>query len=170
MIRDVTLTGLSAGDKLQPKELATKVQAMFIEIMIKSMEESVQAEEGLLGGSASSEIYRGMLREQMAAAMSGHLNSPLEHQLQRKLEVRNSNFEAAESEKPDSDVRNNEFLSALPVDGTISSSQGWRQDPITGEQRYHAGIDIAAPQGTMVRAVASGRVIGIRQYGGGTNR
>src|SRR5204862_4956249 len=48
---------------------------------------------------------------------------------------------------------------ALPVDGRISSPEGWRRDPINGETRYHAGTDIAAPAGTPIRAVAEGRVI-----------
>jgi murein DD-endopeptidase MepM/ murein hydrolase activator NlpD len=47
----------------------------------------------------------------------------------------------------------------LPVSGVISSPQGWRKDPISGEARYHAGTDIAAPLGTPIRAVADGRVI-----------
>jgi murein DD-endopeptidase MepM/ murein hydrolase activator NlpD len=49
--------------------------------------------------------------------------------------------------------------SDLPVNGIISSPEGWRRDPINGEARYHAGTDIAAPAGTPIRAVAGGRVI-----------
>lgn len=45
-----------------------------------------------------------------------------------------------------------------PVDGKISSLFGLRHDPITGEQRFHKGIDIAAPEGSPVRAAASGTV------------
>src|SRR5438034_5206488 len=45
---------------------------------------------------------------------------------------------------------------SLPVNGVISSPQGWRHDPINGELRYHAGNDIAAPAGTLIHAVADG--------------
>ena len=48
---------------------------------------------------------------------------------------------------------------SLPVNGVISSPQGWRHDPINGELRYHAGTDIAAPSGTLIHAVADGRVV-----------
>ena len=41
----------------------------------------------------------------------------------------------------------------------ISSPEGWRRDPFSGETKYHAGTDIAAPVGTPIRAVADGRVI-----------
>ena len=44
-------------------------------------------------------------------------------------------------------------------EGRISSLFGMREDPFEGEQRFHAGIDIAAPVGTPVRPVAAGRVI-----------
>jgi murein DD-endopeptidase MepM/ murein hydrolase activator NlpD len=46
----------------------------------------------------------------------------------------------------------------LPVKGRISSTVGLRPDPINGDIRMHNGIDIAIPEGTPVRPVASGRV------------
>ncbi|MGN0652145.1 MAG: M23 family metallopeptidase [Gemmiger sp.] len=46
----------------------------------------------------------------------------------------------------------------LPVAGTITSPQGYRTDPITGETSYHSGTDIAAPEGTPILAAADGTV------------
>lgn len=46
----------------------------------------------------------------------------------------------------------------LPVEGTITSPQGYRQDPITGEISYHSGTDIAVPEGTPILAAAAGTV------------
>src|SRR5579863_5935626 len=45
-----------------------------------------------------------------------------------------------------------------PVRGFITSTFGSRVDPFTEENRIHAGIDIAAPKGTQVRAPAEGIV------------
>jgi murein DD-endopeptidase MepM/ murein hydrolase activator NlpD len=53
-----------------------------------------------------------------------------------------------------------------PVDGRVSSPVGWRRDPITGEQRFHKGTDIAAAYGTEVTAVADGVVVESRSKGG----
>ena len=46
----------------------------------------------------------------------------------------------------------------LPVAGTITSPQGYRTDPITGETSYHSGTDIAVPEGTPILSAADGTV------------
>ena len=159
MIPEISLSNLKPNDKLEPKDLATKVQGMFVEVMMKAMEDSVEAEDGLFGKSSSAEIYRGMIREQFAAAISGQMRTSLEDQLQKKLTA-----PVTESENPTSAIRNPQ--SELPVSGRISSPQGWRHDPINGQMRYHAGTDIAAPAGTEIHAVADGRVIESGPKGG----
>jgi murein DD-endopeptidase MepM/ murein hydrolase activator NlpD len=160
MIPEISLSNLKPNDKLEPKDLATKVQGMFVEVMLKAMEESIEAEDGLFGKSSSSEIYRGMIREQFAAAISGQMKSNLEEQLQQKLSVSPAANPTAEIQHPHSEELE------LPVSGRISSPEGWRKDPINGGMRYHAGTDIAAPAGTAVRAVAEGRVIESGTKGG----
>jgi murein DD-endopeptidase MepM/ murein hydrolase activator NlpD len=46
----------------------------------------------------------------------------------------------------------------LSVPSAISSLFGWRQHPITGDRRFHSGIDLAAAEGTPVLAAYSGKV------------
>lgn len=46
----------------------------------------------------------------------------------------------------------------LPIAGTITSQQGYRIDPFTGEVSYHSGTDISAPEGTPILAAADGTV------------
>jgi murein DD-endopeptidase MepM/ murein hydrolase activator NlpD len=159
--------------KTDPKEVAAKVQGMFLEVMLKAMEESVDAEDGLFGNSTTSDIYRGMLREHLASAISGNMRSPLEGAVGRALEDRGgseigdhviSNLklqtgDSKISDFPSSPVSSVPDTPTLPVNGIISSPEGWRRDPINGETRYHAGTDIAAPSGTPIHAVAAGRVI-----------
>ena len=57
-------------------------------------------------------------------------------------------------------------LGFSPVSGQVTSDFGWRTDPITGNPRFHGGIDIAAPQGTPVYAPQAGMVIYSGAYGG----
>jgi murein DD-endopeptidase MepM/ murein hydrolase activator NlpD len=159
MIPNISLTGLNPGDTADPKTIAAKVQGMFMEEMLKAMEESVDAEDGLFGGSASSDIYRSMLREQMAAAMSNQLNSPLENELTKALQKRSTAAKEPTGTTSEPIVKDPEPVSLLPVSGVITSPEGWRQDPFSNEMKYHAGTDIAAPTGTPIRAVADGRVV-----------
>ncbi len=58
----------------------------------------------------------------------------------------------SETQKPISEF-------SLPVNGKISSYFGMRKHPIYGTDRFHYGIDIAAPAGTEIYPIKNGRVI-----------
>ena len=45
-----------------------------------------------------------------------------------------------------------------PVEGNISSPYGKRDNPISGEQTFHSGVDISATPGMPIRATADGVV------------
>ena len=49
--------------------------------------------------------------------------------------------------------------SLMPARGVITSGFGWRRDPVYGDWRFHAGVDIAAPAGTPIVAAADGVVV-----------
>jgi murein DD-endopeptidase MepM/ murein hydrolase activator NlpD len=57
-------------------------------------------------------------------------------------------------------------LIALPMDGQLISPYGLRGDPKTGREQMHYGIDLAAPEGTVVAAVLDGLVRQVRESGG----
>jgi murein DD-endopeptidase MepM/ murein hydrolase activator NlpD len=51
------------------------------------------------------------------------------------------------------------ILFRLPIaKGKVSSMFGMRADPFTGAREFHAGLDLAAPEGTEVRAARDGTV------------
>ncbi len=53
-----------------------------------------------------------------------------------------------------------------PVAGPIVSGFGYRTDPITGGQEFHAGVDFGAACGTPIRAGGSGQVVSAGFNGG----
>jgi murein DD-endopeptidase MepM/ murein hydrolase activator NlpD len=68
--------------------------------------------------------------------------------------------------RPSGEPVSREFL-RYPVEFTEITSQfsSSRRHPILGIARPHLGVDLAAPTGTPVRAVASGRVVTSGRYG-----
>ena len=57
-------------------------------------------------------------------------------------------------------------ITTLAAKYPVSSNFGWRTHPITGERRFHAGVDLAYPLGTPIRAVKAGKVIYSAYWGG----
>lgn len=55
---------------------------------------------------------------------------------------------------------------ALPGEGPLSSGFGLRTDPFSGRQAMHHGIDLAAPEGSPVRAALPGVVRAAGDRGG----
>jgi murein DD-endopeptidase MepM/ murein hydrolase activator NlpD len=56
--------------------------------------------------------------------------------------------------------------SIWPAQGWLTSTMGSRPDPITGEDDYHAGLDIAGERGQPVFATAAGTVMHVGWEGG----
>lgn len=54
----------------------------------------------------------------------------------------------------------------LPIPAVLTSAFGWRIHPISGDRRFHAGIDLGAPMGTPVVAAMAGRVVAADNMGG----
>lgn len=57
-----------------------------------------------------------------------------------------------------------------PVDGKLIGSYGKRNDPFSGEQAFHWGVDLSAPIGSPIRASADGTVVEASYSGGGFGR
>ena len=50
------------------------------------------------------------------------------------------------------------FSYVSPLDGALTSGFGWREDPNSGEERFHYGVDIAGEEGASVACFADGTV------------
>ena len=50
------------------------------------------------------------------------------------------------------------FPMCAPTAGKVTSPFGWREHPISHQQDFHKGVDIAAPEGTVIRAALPGTV------------
>ncbi|MBI3736888.1 M23 family metallopeptidase, partial [Candidatus Sumerlaeota bacterium] len=78
------------------------------------------------------------------------------------VDVASLGSEGATKEKPGRFV--------MPVNGSLSSSFGYRKQPIGGARKYHQGVDIQAPIRSPIVASASGTVIEVsRSWAKGLN-
>jgi murein DD-endopeptidase MepM/ murein hydrolase activator NlpD len=58
------------------------------------------------------------------------------------------------------------FVYPLANPAPETSRFGWRVHPISGNRRFHAGIDLGAPAGAPIIAAATGRVVVANWHGG----
>lgn len=58
---------------------------------------------------------------------------------------------------------------AWPLLGQLTSGFGWRRSPFTRRWKFHSGLDISAPVGTVIRASAAG-VVRRAEYDSGYGR
>jgi murein DD-endopeptidase MepM/ murein hydrolase activator NlpD len=65
-----------------------------------------------------------------------------------------------------SSEQNVEIIYPLSTPAPITSGYGWRTHPITGNRRFHAGVDIGAPMGAPVVAAGSGTIVSAGWMGG----
>src|SRR5690606_5131844 len=94
--------------------------------------------------SSSRELYTVMMDAEIARLMAKRDPAGFTKMVEKSLD------------KPAAQPEPN--ASYLPVEGVLTSRFGWRTDPFHDGEKFHDGIDIAAPAGTPVRAAAGGRV------------
>lgn len=72
--------------------------------------------------------------------------------------------EAAQMKKDAEDIKA-KISFIVPVNGTISSTFGWRNPTTSTVPRYHTGLDIATTEGTVIKSATEGTVILVSSEG-----
>lgn len=159
-----------------PMEIAKEFEAILLAQVIGAMRRTVP-ESGMLEASASRKMLDGAFDQEVARSLAAKGGLGIAEQIVGQIERQQAAAEAGPATPtlpvtPLAVTRPSGAPMAAgvtPVVGEISSPFGTRQDPFTGEERFHAGVDVAAPRGTAIRTVADGEVVfsGWRPGGGG---
>ena len=134
------------------RKACMEFESVFTYEMLKTMRNSIQKSDLFHGGQAE-EIYQSMLDQELSKNMAGKGSNSIGELLYRQLKQMNQTGSSI-----DIDSNNDKGLPVRPLNAKISSSFGWRKDPLTGEKKFHDGVDLAAREGTEVKAVMAGRV------------
>jgi len=161
-----------------PLEIAREFEAILAAQMIAAMRQTVPS-GGLLPASASTRMLEGAFDHELARSVTKRGDLGIARQLVHDIEMRAHDVAHPTATtasatigatrplvaRPDGHATLPEAdaprVAALvgPVDGRVTSRFGIRRDPITGAAEFHAGVDLAAPRGAEVHAVAPGEVI-----------
>jgi murein DD-endopeptidase MepM/ murein hydrolase activator NlpD len=147
-------------EKTELEDAARQFEAMLLQVVMKEMRKTVP--EGMFGSSGG-EIFQDLFDQELSTQMLaegpglGLAASIVGGERFSTTNALNRPF-AIQAYGSQGRTRDAEFLDVLPVEGRISSSFGSRKDPIRGSQRQHHGMDIAAAEGSDIRAVRDGTV------------
>jgi len=169
------------GSKARLKETAKELEALFFFEILKELRKTSQG--GLLGKGLGNDVYTSLFDMELARLLAGRgvglkemIQKKVEDQLnQKKADPANplKNAEGSSLKAPNVQPTSQadkpvptgprsglgEYNLQFPVHGRISSKFGWREDPFTGQDQFHGGIDIAAQSGEEVYPLKSGQVI-----------
>jgi flagellar protein FlgJ len=160
---DLALTDQPIEKNEEQSELeqaARQFEAMLLQVVIKEMRKTVP--EGMFSGTGT-DVFQDMFDQELSShmlddggglgladAIIGNVPSPVQSFQAMPIGIQAYGAQGAATALSRTDI--------MPVEGRVSSLFGTRKDPIRGTQREHHGLDIAAPEGTDIRAVRDGTV------------
>ena len=150
-------------DAVRVNRLRTELETQKTQIA----EQQKSADEARAAAAAEKEQLDAFVAQQeqsrAAAAANEQQTGTLVSSIQAQHDKIDAEFTAASNawmaqlrSSPDTTPGPSGFL--RPVSGPITSTFGYRTDPITGATAFHSGIDFGAPCGTPIKAAANGTV------------
>jgi murein DD-endopeptidase MepM/ murein hydrolase activator NlpD len=155
----------ASNERLRLERLASEFESMLLVQMLRDMRRASRwgDEEGSdgLGAESLFETLDVELAAQMAGAQSLGLTTQLLSAFDRARGLDGTALNGSSPEIVD------QLGAADPTPRPVVTSPfGWRRDPLTGETRFHRGVDLLASYGQQVATPAAGRVVFSGPQGG----
>lgn len=153
----------AAGTDAELKAEMEKLTGLFVYQVLQAMRRSIP-KSGLLKQGFAHDTYAAFFDQEVADSLARRGELGLTSLLMKQFQGQTVSRQRPESRPAVVNLyqrqsRADAIAFELPVEGRLTSSYGWRSDPLVDEPRLHHGIDIAAPAGATVRAAASGQVV-----------
>jgi murein DD-endopeptidase MepM/ murein hydrolase activator NlpD len=147
----------TAREKAELKKACQMFEAQFLKMLWKEMRKTVQ-ESKLVHGGYGEEVFTDLLDQAVSDDSVKRGSMGIADMLEKQLSRDGYARPGAKIGESLWGAQGGLSLN-LPVSGAkITSRFGTREHPITGREHEHAGLDLAAPEGTPVMAAAAGRV------------
>ncbi len=143
----------SVGSPSDRRKAAQEFSSLLFLEVLKAMRAATPQEGLLENESLSRDIYAAMMDTEVARLMAQRDPTGFSQMVEKSL-----------ARAPTQPQAQNQLHDAAP--GVVSSLFGMRTDPFDGNVKFHQGVDIAAPDGTPVKAAADGKVIFSGQLAG----
>lgn len=145
---------------------AREFEAMFLQQMLQQMRRSMLSEDVKEEG-----LGAGTMTDTMDAELSRHLAGQSGGLYDVLVRAFSSQLGSSPAAAPEASPGGSSAAPAAPPalalpEGRVSSQFGWRTDPLTGANRFHNGVDVAAAYGTDVPSAGPGRVVFAGVQGG----
>ncbi len=154
--------GTSTDKTRGPRTLegvAQEFESLFIQQLLSVMRPESD-EDSLFPGSAGQDIYASMMDQALGQALAQRGGIGLSKPLFERLEQQGENASGSASPVAAQPAESLEKRFARALSSyRVTSPVGWRNDPFTGEQRFHRGVDLAFDEGAEVSSLTSGKVV-----------
>ena len=168
--------GNGGSDDDGVKKAAQGLEAHFLRQILAQVRESSSSEDdGGFAGSTFKEMLDGALADSMASAGGIGLGKMIEKELSKTAGGAKSSAPSAKLTEGTGGTDGIAAMQSLkplaglpvrPVTGIVTSRYGTRVDPLEGDTRVHAGVDLRAAEGTPARAAQAGTVVRAEPAGG----
>lgn len=153
-----------SGDPDQRRKIAQEFTSFLYLEMLKAMRAATAQDNAGEGESLSRDLYTSMMDAEVARLAAKRDSTGFAKAVERSLERAGAAAAPAlEAQETitilPAEIADEPIRPQTPVAGVISSTFGMRADPINGGNKFHYGVDIAAPGGAPVKAAAAGKVV-----------
>ncbi len=150
---------VARGDEAGLHKAAKQFEGYLVQSMVKQMRSAQSTGDGLFSGSAMS-TWNEMFDQEISGRIVEGPGLGLADNLVASMRARYGGAAAPAAAEVLGQGREG-WSWPLPSHnpGSVTSGFGHRDDPLGGSRRKHHGLDVAAPEGTPILAVAEGRVV-----------